>query len=76
MQNIPIILSAPSGTGKSTIFKRLLLELPNAKFSVSHTTRPARPKEQDGIDYFFISKNEFEQKIQNKENFYMLFELI
>ena len=60
-------MSAPSGTGKSTISKQLRLELPNLKFSISHTTRPVRPKEQDGIDYFFVSKNEFEQKIDNKE---------
>ena len=55
-QGIPIILSAPSGTGKSTIFKQLQQELPNLELSVSHTTRTPRPEERNGVDYFFIDE--------------------
>tara|TARA_B100000686_G_C16525305_1_gene829403 strand:- start:251 stop:880 length:630 start_codon:yes stop_codon:yes gene_type:complete len=64
-QGISIVISAPSGTGKSTIFKQLRKKLPNVEFSISHTTRPARPGEKDGIDYFFISQHEFERKIED-----------
>ena len=64
-QGIPIILSAPSGTGKSTIFKQLQQELPNLELSVSHTTRTPRPEERNGVDYFFIDEKEFKQKIHD-----------
>ena len=64
---IPIILSGPSGIGKSTIIKHLRQELPNVTFSVSHTTRPVRPGEQNGIDYFFVSEKNFEKKIDGGE---------
>lgn len=58
-----IVFSAPSGTGKSTIAKRLLAETPNLFFSVSATTRPVRGGETDGVSYHFLSKPEFESKI-------------
>ena len=54
-----IILSAPSGCGKSSIADRLLSLDPKLALSVSATTRPPRPKEIDGIDYFFKTKEEF-----------------
>jgi guanylate kinase len=54
------IVSAPSGTGKTTILKRLLAELPALRFSVSHTTRPSRSGEQQGKDYHFVSREQFE----------------
>jgi guanylate kinase len=54
-----IILSAPSGTGKTTILKKIMPELGPAAFSISHTTRSPRTGEQDGIDYHFVSKKEF-----------------
>ncbi len=53
------IVSAPSGTGKTTLLKRLMARLPGLSFSVSHTTRPPRPSEKNGVDYHFVSKKEF-----------------
>ncbi|MDT8334308.1 MAG: guanylate kinase [Desulfurivibrionaceae bacterium] len=53
------IVSAPSGTGKTTILKKLMTELPALAFSVSHTTRAPRENESDGLDYHFVNKAEF-----------------
>ena len=53
------IISAPSGTGKTTILKRVISELENVVFSVSHTTRAPRAGEKDGVDYFFVSEDSF-----------------
>lgn len=53
------IVSAPSGTGKTTILKRIIAEMDNVAFSVSHTTRTPRSNELEGIDYFFVDKNTF-----------------
>ncbi len=53
------IISAPSGTGKTTILKKIIAEMANVAFSVSHTTRAPRPGEQEGVDYFFIDKDTF-----------------
>ncbi len=55
------VISAPSGAGKTTLVKRVILARPELKFSISYTTRPARPGEQDRIDYFFLDRNEFKQ---------------
>ena len=55
-----IILSSPSGAGKSTLSRRLLEFDPAVRFSISATTRPPRPGEQEGRDYFFKSRREFE----------------
>jgi len=60
-----IVFAAPSGTGKSTIAKHVLETVPNLSFSVSATTRPRRNGEEHGREYFFLSKAEFEQKIQH-----------
>lgn len=54
-----IILSAPSGTGKTTILKQVMPELGPISFSISHTTRAPRTGEQHGVDYYFVSKDEF-----------------
>ena len=62
---ITFIISAPSGTGKTTVCKILKNKLPKLKFSVSHTTREPRDNEIDGIDYYFISENIFEEKIKH-----------
>ena len=64
---IIFILSAPSGTGKTTICKLLTQKLPDLKFSISHTTREPRNGEAEGTDYHFISKKEFEEKIERGE---------
>ena len=64
---LPIIISAPSGTGKTTACKRLKQRLPNLKIATSHTTRKIRKGECQGVDYFFISKEEFESKKNNND---------
>ena len=61
------IISAPSGSGKSTLVKQLMTRVPNLRFSVSYTTRQPRGKEENGRDYFFIPREEFERRICNGE---------
>ena len=61
------IVSAPSGTGKTTIIKRILKEFPDFVFSVSATTRKKRENEKNGKDYFFLTEEEFKEKIENNE---------
>ena len=68
-ENIMVILSSPSGVGKTTITKKLQQKYQNLKISISYTTRPPRSNEIDGVDYNFISKKKFEELI-NKGNFY------
>ena len=58
-----IVLSAPSGGGKTTVAKHLFTVFPQLTFSVSATTRHIRPGEIDGKDYYFLSHEEFQQKI-------------
>ena len=62
-----IAISAPSGTGKTTILRRILSDFPEIVFSVSATTRKRRKNEIEGVDYFFISEEEFKKKIHNNE---------
>lgn len=64
-----IIISAPSGTGKSTIISWLMREHKelNLAYSISCTSRPPRGAEQDGVDYFFLTPEEFRQRIENDE---------
>ena len=62
-----VVLSSPSGAGKTTLTKKIQQKFQNFKISVSHTTRKARPNEVDGIDYFFVEKDEFQKKIKNKD---------
>jgi guanylate kinase len=59
-----IVVSAPSGTGKSSLCQRLIQACPEIKFSVSSTTRQPRPEEINGKDYFFISREEFLKSIE------------
>ena len=67
--SIMLILSSPSGAGKTTLTKKIQQKYQNFKISVSHTTRKPRLNEVEGIDYFFINKEEFEKKIHNDEFF-------
>ena len=64
-----IIISAPSGTGKSTIIGWLMKEHPELRlaFSISCTSRPPRGTEQNGVEYFFLTPEEFRQRIENDE---------
>ena len=64
-----IVFSAPSGSGKSTIISWLMKEHPELKlaFSISCTSRAPRGKEQNGVEYFFLSPEEFKQRIANDE---------
>lgn len=60
-----IVLSAPSGAGKTTVARHLLQTFPQMKFSVSATTRAMRNGEENGRDYFFLSKDDFRRKIED-----------
>jgi guanylate kinase len=62
-ENIMIILSSPSGVGKTTITKKIQQKYPNIKISVSHTTRTPRSNELEGVDYNFVSHKEFKKLI-------------
>ena len=64
-----IVLSSPSGAGKTTITKKISQKYPKIKISISHTTRKPRPNESDGVDYHFVSKDKFEKLIGN-DSFY------
>lgn len=59
-----IVISAPSGSGKTTIARAIMEKYPSIVFSVSATTRPIRKGERNGKDYFFLKKKEFESKVQ------------
>jgi guanylate kinase len=61
------VIAAPSGTGKTSLVKALLNYVKNLRVSISHTTRPIRPSEQDGINYFFIDKQTFTEMVERKE---------
>jgi guanylate kinase len=61
------IISAPSGSGKSTLVHRLLNTVPNLEFSISYTTRAPRPSEENGKDYIFISRKDFEDRLARGE---------
>ena len=57
------IISAPSGTGKSTVLRQLLKKMPDLVYSISYTTRPPRGKEQNGREYYFVDEAKFKQLI-------------
>ncbi len=61
MRGTLVVLSGPSGVGKSTLVSRVLEAMPELAFSVSVTTRPMRPSERDGVDYRFVDEAEFER---------------
>jgi guanylate kinase len=68
-ENIMVILSSPSGVGKTTITKKIQQKYNSFKISVSHTTRPPRSNEVNGVDYHFVTNKQFE-KLINKDQFY------
>ncbi len=66
-QNKIIIITAPSGSGKTSITRYLMQQYPQLAFSISAATRQPRGNEKNGVDYYFISENDFKQKIQHNE---------
>ena len=62
-----VILSSPSGVGKTTLSKKIQQKYQSFRISVSHTTRPPRSNEVDGVDYHFVSNEEFEKLIKEKK---------
>src|SRR6187401_2003955 len=67
LQNKLIIITAPSGSGKTSITRRLMHVFPELAFSISAATRKARVGENDGVDYYFITEEDFKHKIQQNE---------
>jgi len=61
------VISGPSGVGKSTVLKEVLKQRPDLRFSISATTRPIRPSEKDGVNYYFISREEFQGLIDRDQ---------
>lgn len=66
-RGVLVIVSSPSGAGKTTLTRRLLTELPQLTFSVSYTTRPIRPGEVEGRDYHFVDPEKFEEMVEHGE---------
>lgn len=62
-----VIFSAPSGSGKTTIVRELLKHFPQFEFSISATSRQPRGQEQNGVDYYFMSNEEFRQRVERDE---------
>lgn len=62
-----IVISGFSGVGKSTVIGNMFEAMPNLRFSVSCTSRKPRPGEKEGIDYYFVTEDEFEKKVANDE---------
>ncbi|ACM60136.1 guanylate kinase [Caldicellulosiruptor bescii] len=65
-EGLLIVISGPAGTGKGTVVGRLLEKNPNIKLSISKTTRKPRPGEKEGVNYFFVSREQFEEEIKNE----------
>ncbi len=64
-RGLMLVLSSPSGAGKSTMSRKLLAQNPDMTLSVSATTRKPRSSEKNGVDYYFVSKDEFSEMIEN-----------
>jgi guanylate kinase len=62
-----IVLCGPSGSGKTTLARHVMQEMPELAFSISATTRPMRQGEKDGVDYHFISADEFRKRLSDEE---------
>ncbi|ABP67671.1 guanylate kinase [Caldicellulosiruptor changbaiensis] len=67
-EGLLIVISGPAGVGKGTVVGKLLERNPNIKLSISKTTRKPRPGEREGVNYFFVSRQQFEDDIKN-DNF-------
>jgi len=74
MQNKIVIITAPSGSGKTSIARHLLERFPSLEFSISATTRAPRGNEVDGCEYYFLSTGDFEKKI--KEDAFLEWEMV
>src|SRR5215210_4038470 len=61
------VVSAPSGTGKTTVVERVVHTVPNLALSRSYTSRPVRPAEVDGVDYNFVTRSRFEEMIADED---------
>ena len=66
-RGLMLVLSSPSGAGKTTLARKLIDEYPDVKLSVSATTRPPRPGEVDGVDYYFRTAEQFHEMIERRE---------
>lgn len=66
-RGILVVLSGPSGAGKNTVLSTVLPRIPDLRYSVSATTRPPRPGEAEGVDYFFVDDAKFDQMAQSNE---------
>lgn len=64
-----LILSAPSGAGKTSLSRALIEAVPNTEMSISHTTRSCRKGEEHGVDYYFVEKDEFQKMIEAQDFF-------
>ncbi|MCL1910672.1 MAG: guanylate kinase [Leptospirales bacterium] len=67
LSDLSVVITAPSGTGKTTVIQELMYRMDELEFSVSATTRPKRIAEREGVDYYFISKEDFRQGIENDD---------
>ena len=65
--DLSVVISAPSGTGKTTVIREVMQQMEELEFSVSYTTRPKRSTENNGVDYYFVSKEDFQKGIKNDE---------
>ena len=66
-RGILFVISSPSGGGKTTVCQEILKQLPDLAYSISVTSRRPRPREKEGRDYFFVSEEEFDKRIQRDE---------
>ena len=62
-----IVIAAPSGAGKTSLVRALVQQVPNVKISVSFTTRPPRPGDTEGVDYCFVSQDQFLEKVEHHD---------
>jgi len=66
-KGLVFVISAPSGTGKTTLVRRVMEQIPDLHFSISYTTRPPRANEREGIDYHFVSPSHFQKMVERGE---------